>query len=140
MLSLFSKFSQLPTPILLLIIHASSGLCQSLQINQTISLSSSSLSSSTFSLPQSSSPLTISVALCSSPSRDGPRFFVTNNSAVNDPGPNTKDDVFEIEVGDNGIGSVTLEKLSNGGVFGVTLGSGTESFEVGVSDKGPYYE
>lgn len=140
----FSVLSRLPTSLLsLLIAQVSFALAQTQQlaINQSLSLDSKSLPNPPrFNIPSSSTPLYISVALCSSSIPGGPRFFVTNNSAIGDPGPTftIKDGVYEIQIGDNGIGNVTLEGLSNGGAFGVTLGSGSETFEVGLSDTGAF--
>lgn len=110
----------------------------SIALNQPLFFDTASLSSSTLSLPQSStSQLFVSVALCDAASDDNAsRFFVTNNSAVSDPGPNSAEsDVYEISVGSNGMGNFTLLGGS-GGVFGISAGSAEQRFEVGVSDTG----
>ena len=132
-----------PEALLLLILQTAFSLAQttSLTINQTLSLDTANLPSTTFSLPKSStSRLFVSVALCDAgpvgSSGDNARFFVTNNSAVSNPGPSsTESDVFEITLGQTGMGNVTLLG-SDGGIFSVTVGSATESFQVGVSDTG----
>ncbi|KAL5514095.1 hypothetical protein ACEPAG_2856 [Sanghuangporus baumii] len=132
-----------PEPLLFLILQAIPSFAQpdQLVINQSLPLDTVNLPITTFSLPQSStSQLTISVALCDTVPLDSngnnARFFATNNSAVNDPGPNsTESDVYEITLGDNGMGNVTL--LGNsGGTFSVSTGSSEQRIEVGVSDTG----
>ena len=132
-----------PEPLLLLIVQAITSFAQPnlLVINQSLPLDTLNLPSSTFALPQSpNSQLTISVALCDAAPLDSnannARFFATNNSAVNDPGPDsTESDVYEITLGSDGIGNITL--LGNvGGVFSVSVGGSQQRFEVGVSDAG----
>ncbi len=114
-----SRFLVLPRPLLFLLIHASICYAQSSQplvLNQPLNLVSNSLPSPpVFSIPSSSTPLTISIAFCETPQQDGPRFFVTNNTQINDPGPGSGADVFEVTVDENGIGSVTLENIGGGG-------------------------
>ncbi|THH03430.1 hypothetical protein EW145_g6263 [Phellinidium pouzarii] len=68
-------------------------------------------------------------------------FFVTNNTAVSNPGPgSTESDVFEIIIGQSGIGNIMMS-MTGGGVFAVDAGSSSQSFEVGVSDTGdPLHE
>lgn len=135
-----SKLLFLPQPLLLLLLNAgtlNAQQGQALVLNQALSLASNSLPSTpTFSIPASSTPLTVSIALCETPQQDGPRFFVTNDTQIDDPGPSSGGDVFEINVGDNGMGSITLENIGGGGVFAVTAGTSQLSFEVGLSDSG----
>jgi len=141
--SCLSRFLVLPRPLLFLLIHAGISYAQSSQplvLNQPLNLVSNSLPSPpVFSIPSSSTPLTISIAFCETPQQDGPRFFVTNNTQINDPGPGSGADVFEVTVDENGIGSVTLENMGSGGVFAVTAGTSPLSFEVGLSDSGPLH-
>ena len=131
-----------PKSLLLLLSQALVSLAQtnSIALNQTLFFDTANLASSTLSLPQSStSQLFISVALCdtgSSAGNNGARFFVTNNSAVSNPGPDSvESDVYEIAMGSNGMGNFTLLG-GNGGVFGISAGSSEQRFEVGVSDSG----
>ena len=114
----------------------------------------------TFTLPTSSSPLTISVAFCSTPSGDGddggsgtsaagtatrPRIFASNSSAVMSPRADDVNgvDVKELTVARNGTGWVRFDQASEGGVVVVDLGSTTSGtpemgFEIGVSDGGEW--
>lgn len=137
MLSL-QKLSLIPESLLLLILQASSALAQAqtLQLNQPLPLSSNS-ADTTFAIPSSSSPLAVSIALCSAfPTSGGPRFFITNNSAVSTPGAGGGVDVFEITTGQSGIGSMVLSGLDGGGKFAFEAGSETMSFQVGLSANG----
>lgn len=134
-----AKLSRIPESLLLLILHASLVLSQSqpLPINQTQSFLTAPTDNTTFVLPVSNSPLYVSLSLCSAPEQDGPRFFATNNSQISDPGlQTTGDDVFEITIDGAGFGSFSFEGASDGGAFGVKLGTGVESLEIGVSDTG----
>lgn len=134
-----AKLSSIPESLLLLILHASLALGQSqpLAINQTQSFLTAPTDNTTFALPKSNSPLYVSLSLCSAPEQDGPRFFVTNNSQISDPGSQTTgDDVFEITIDGAGFGSFSFEGAPDGGAFGVKLGTDVESLEIGVSDTG----
>lgn len=136
-----AKLSRIPESLLLLILHTSLVLGQSqpLPINQTQSFLTAPTDNTTFVLPKSSSPLYVSLSLCSAPEQDGPRFFVTNNSQISDPGSqSTGDDVFEITIDGAGFGSFSFEGAPDGGALGVKLGTGVESLEIGVSDTGMY--
>ncbi|KAH8113052.1 stretch-activated cation channel Mid1 [Phellopilus nigrolimitatus] len=141
-----SRLLLFPESLIFLVLYATAAFAQPqpLALNQSLLLSSSSLSSSTFSLPKSStSLLTVSVALCDAPANnnDGPRFFVTNNTAVSDPGPDSSEsDVFEIVLGGNGIGNFTMDVPNGGGVFAVDVEGAARIFEVGVTDSGPLHE
>ncbi|KIJ67288.1 hypothetical protein HYDPIDRAFT_173886 [Hydnomerulius pinastri MD-312] len=108
------------------------GVCyQALTLNSVTSFASSSLPSpALFGLP-SSSQLTVSVAICSSQASSA-RFFLTNSTSGNVPGPGGGRDVFEIPL-DNGYGQWT-GLASGGGLLSVdNIGQG--SFEVFVSDN-----
>lgn len=131
----------IPETLLVFVLQASFAASQTTQLplGQPVPLSSNNLPThAAFALPRSSLPLTISIALCSVPAANGPRFFATNNSAINLPGPDGGADVYEVAIGNNGIGNVTLYGLNNGGTFAVDAGSGQQEFEVGVSDSGKY--
>ena len=139
----FTRLLLAPEALLFLVLHAVSSLAQSntLALNQSLTLDTANLATSTFSLPRSStSRLFISVALCNGETSvsggNEPRFFVTNNSAVTNPGPSSTDsDVFEIIPGSDGIGNFTLQG-SSGGVFSIITGSARPVLEVGISDTG----
>ncbi|THH16036.1 hypothetical protein EW146_g4534 [Bondarzewia mesenterica] len=62
-----------------------------------------------FVLPDASfgKQLSISVALCTNSSAP-PRFFVTNSSDVSTPGPDNGQDVWELTLGTEGFGNLTL--------------------------------
>ena len=113
---------------------------ETLAINQTRTIDTSSLTSNTFRLPQTTtSELVVTIALCGNLS-DGTRFFVTNNTAIADPSASSgnTDDVFEIVVNGNGFGNFTLLG-DGGGMFAISKGSDDLSLEVGVSDGGMSY-
>lgn len=119
----------------------------SLQLNASLSLNSSALSSDSFALPPSAnSPSqarrTVSVALCSVQDFASPtRFFASNNSDVTSPGPQSaQSDVYELVVGENGYANLTLTFDGDGaggglgeGVFAVDV-AGQVIFEVGVTN------
>ncbi|KAI0275521.1 stretch-activated cation channel Mid1 [Russula aff. rugulosa BPL654] len=109
-----------------------------LSFNTPLSLSANNFSTSTstpllFSLP-SSSQLTVSVALCAAPSSNAPSVFVSNstNSQLV-PGPNGGSDVFEVTLGDLGLGNLTLDVSASTGLLAVYGGTTTDSLEIGVS-------
>ena len=79
--------------------------------------------------------LSISVALCSS-STSLPRFFVTNGTATDNPGPEGGEDVYEIRIS-NGYGTFTGD-FTAGGILAVD-NAGQIPFEVGISDGGPMH-
>ncbi|EJD00456.1 uncharacterized protein FOMMEDRAFT_142366 [Fomitiporia mediterranea MF3/22] len=143
----FTRLLLAPEPLLLLVLQVVSSLAQSntLVLNQSLTLDTANLATSTFSLPQSSTSwLFISVALCNGETLvsggNEPRFFVTNNSAVTNPGPSSTDsDVFEIIPGGNGMGNFTLHG-SSGGVFSITSGNARPILEVGISDTEPLHQ
>ncbi|KAI0942463.1 hypothetical protein AcW1_003091 [Taiwanofungus camphoratus] len=110
-----------------------------LALNNLRSISGSTLSNpATFSLPVSTSPLSISVALCSAQSSYPPRFFVANDSTTQ-PGPTElgQPNVFEIPL-ENGLGSWT-GRMDVIGILAIFNASQT-SLEVGVSNNGPIHE
>lgn len=111
----------------------------SLSLNVPLSLSGNNFSSSTpllFSLP-SSSQLAVSIALCTSPSSNPPRVFVSNSSDSQVvPGPNGGSDVFEVILGSLGLGNLTLDAGDTTGVLAVYGGTTSDSLEIGVSQGG----
>lgn len=101
---------------------------QTLSINAVTSFQSPNPPS--FTLP-SASQLTVSVALCSGNiGSSSIRFFVTNSSAVDDPGSNGGTDVHEIALYD-GYGNWT-GLFPTGGALAVE-NAGSMPFEIGVS-------
>jgi calcium channel MID1 len=111
----------------------------SLSLNTPLSLSGNNFSSPApllFSLP-SSSQLTISIALCASPSSSPPRVFVSNSSDSQvPPGPSGGLDVFEITLNSLGLGNLTLDAGDTTGVLAVYGGTTSDSLEIGVSQGG----
>jgi hypothetical protein len=112
-----------------------------LSLDSPLSLSATNFSNSTstpllFSLP-SSSQLTVSVALCATPSSNAPSIFVSNssNSQVI-PGPNGGSDVFEITPSGLGLGNLTLDTGGSTGLLAVYGGTESDSLEIGVSQGG----
>ncbi|KAI5119680.1 hypothetical protein M0805_009624 [Coniferiporia weirii] len=140
-----SKYLLLLLQALFVFVAIAFAQADSLTINGSLALTTTNLSSSTFELPEPSTAfLTVSVALCGAApaSGDATRFFVTNNTAVSNPGPDsTQDGVYEITVESAGVGSVVLDMTGGAGVFAVDAGGAAQSFEVGVSDTSePLYE
>lgn len=90
-----------------------------------------------FSLPSSSSEVTISLALCAAASSSPTLFFVSNSSDSQIvPGPNGGAGVFEVQIGSLGLGNFTLA-LSPGdtaGVLAVYGGSSSDNLEIGVTE------
>lgn len=89
-----------------------------------------------FSLPSSSSEVTISLALCASASTNPPRVFVSNSSDSQVvPGPNAGADVFGVQIGGLGLGNFTLglSSESTAGVLAVYGGASSDSLEIGVT-------
>ncbi|KAJ3932470.1 MAG: stretch-activated cation channel Mid1 [Lentinula lateritia] len=110
----------------------------SLSLNAILSLNSQDIPSPpSFSLPAAQN-LTITVAYCSSETVST-RFFVTNSTTVDDPGPDGGTDVYEITV-NQGLGTFSAPFL-DGGVLAIdgTL-SDDFSFEIAASDSGPMHE
>src|SRR5579863_3129842 len=74
----------------------------SLSFNTPVTLTGSNFTApQVFSLPSSSSQVTISLALCAAPSSSPPRVFVTNSSSSSQPvvpGPDGGTDVFEVTI------------------------------------------
>jgi calcium channel MID1 len=109
---------------------------QQLTINSFLSFTPASVPNPpTFAVPVSNS-LSISIAFCSDNSQSpNPRFFITNDSAVHNPGSSNvgTSDVFEIVVKD-GLG-VWTGSFNAGGLLGVE-DVNQMAFEVGVSDGG----
>lgn len=112
-----------------------------LSLDSPLDISAGNFSNSTstpllFSLP-SSSQLTVSVALCATPSSNAPRIFVSNssNSQVI-PGPNGGSDVFEITPSGLGLGNLTLDTSGSTGLLAVYGGTASDSLEIGVSQGG----
>ncbi|KAF8882264.1 stretch-activated Ca2+-permeable channel component-domain-containing protein [Infundibulicybe gibba] len=88
-----------------------------------------------FTIPASDTAgLTVSVALCSNDVP--PRFFVTNGSAVDVPGPNGGPNVFQVPLQD-GFGNWT-GVFPAGGVLAVD-GLGKTPFELGISGDDPIH-
>ncbi|KDQ58001.1 hypothetical protein JAAARDRAFT_193486 [Jaapia argillacea MUCL 33604] len=111
---------------------------QQLSLNSLSAFTASTVPSPpSFSLPSTSDALSISVALCSQPSSQPPRFFITNNSAISDPGPDGGTDVYEIILSD-GYGSWT-GLMGSGGVLAVE-DVGESTFEIGVATGGPLHQ
>ncbi|KAN0128026.1 Stretch-activated cation channel Mid1, partial [Lactarius tabidus] len=89
-----------------------------------------------FSLPPSSSQVTISLALCAAASSSPPLVFVSNSSDSQVvPGPNGGTDVFGVQIGSLGLGNFTLEPSSGStaGVLAVYGGTSSDSLEIGVT-------
>ncbi|KZT01898.1 uncharacterized protein LAESUDRAFT_662995 [Laetiporus sulphureus 93-53] len=128
------------TCILLCFIHAWLVLAQSqtLSLNQLYNFSATTSNPSTYTLPESSN-LTITVALCSYDTSNGPRFYLSNDSSVI-PSPDNvgQPNIYQIELGDEGIGNWT-GIMSSHGLLAVYNATQTP-FEVGVSDSGPIHE
>lgn len=115
-----------------------------LALDTPLSLSANNFSTSTstpllFALPPSSQ-LTISVALCASPSSNAPRVFVSNSTDSQlVPGPNGGSDVFEVTLGGLGLGNVTLDVVGDStGLLAVYGGTTSDNLEIGVSEGGMY--
>jgi calcium channel MID1 len=95
-----------------------------------------------FSLPSSSSQISISLALCAVASSNPPRIFATNSSSSSQPvvpGPNGGPDVFEVTITTLGLGDLTLDLPTGSaaaGVLAVYGGSTSDSLEIGVSQGG----
>ena len=94
-----------------------------------------------FSLPPSSSEITISLALCAAASSNPPLVFVSNSSDSQVvPGPNGGADAFGVQIGSLGLGNFILE-LSSGstaGLLAVYGGSSSDSLEIGVTQGSKY--
>lgn len=94
-----------------------------------------------FSLPSSSSQVTISLALCATASSSPPLVFVSNSSDSQVvPGPNGGADVFGVQIGSLGLGNFTLEPSSGStaGVLAVYGGTSSDSLEIGVTQGSEY--
>ncbi|CCL98468.1 uncharacterized protein FIBRA_00466 [Fibroporia radiculosa] len=111
---------------------------QQLSLNQLYNFSTTP-TSTTYSLPVSSSPLSVSVALCSSTTSNPPRFFVSNESGIT-PGPNNlgQANIYEIVLDADSLGSWT-GSMSVSGMLAV-YSSNQFPFEVGVSNNGPIHK
>ncbi|PCH34749.1 hypothetical protein WOLCODRAFT_19550 [Wolfiporia cocos MD-104 SS10] len=111
---------------------------QQLPLNQLQTFSSATANPATYALPVSPH-LSVSVALCSYKLSNSPRFFVSNKSSFV-PGPDDlgKPNVYEIDLGDGGLGSWTGAMNVSGtlAVYNATQ----VPFEVGVSDDGPIHQ
>lgn len=116
-----------------------------LTLNESLSLNTSTLTSSTFPLPASNGSTsrrrTISVALCNAQdSSSRTRFFATNNTAVSDPGPSSaQPDVYELIIQSDGIANVSLtfdgvNEIDSPGVVAVDAGTSSQAFELGMTD------
>ena len=87
-----------------------------------------------FSLPTSSSNVSVSVALCAAVS-SAPRFFLSNDSSIQDPS--------EDDLGDPSVREILLNEgygewtgpFSGGGYLAVS-NAAQVPFEIGVSDDG----
>ncbi|OCH89949.1 hypothetical protein OBBRIDRAFT_777729 [Obba rivulosa] len=93
----------------------------------------------TFSLPTSGN-LSVSIALCSSQATSLPRFFLTNDSSISQPGPSDlgQPNVYEIFLDDFGLGNWTGPVNSQGVLAVSNIGQST--FEVGVSNSAPLHQ
>ena len=94
-----------------------------------------------FSLPSSSSQVTISLALCAAASSSPPLVFVSNSSDSQVvPGPNGGADVFGVQIGSLGLGNFTLEPSSGStvGLLAVYGGTSSDSLEIGVTQGSEY--
>ncbi|EIN04121.1 hypothetical protein PUNSTDRAFT_138851 [Punctularia strigosozonata HHB-11173 SS5] len=94
-------------------------------------------STPTFSFP-ASSQLSVSVALCSNAS-DPPRFFITNNTALDGPtvASGSGSNIWEITLKD-GYGNWTGPALDGGMIAGNNLGD--LRFQIALSRDGPAHE
>lgn len=92
--------------------------------------------SAVFQLPNSTSNVTVSVALCSATTA-APQFFLSNDTSITQPGPDdvSEKGVFQLTLTD-GWGEWT-GRLPDGGFLAVSgSGSAQVPFEIGVSDDG----
>ncbi|EMD35802.1 hypothetical protein CERSUDRAFT_115744 [Gelatoporia subvermispora B] len=138
---MFSRATILP-PSLLCLIQAYFVLAQQSQLvlNQLQQFSASTLPNPpTFSLPTSAN-LSISIALCSNQTTNVPRFFVTNDSSIPQPGSNNlgQPNVYEIIPNEFGLGNWS-GPVSSGGAFSVS-NIGQAAFEIGASNSGPMHQ
>ncbi|KAH9032281.1 stretch-activated Ca2+-permeable channel component-domain-containing protein [Lactarius pseudohatsudake] len=95
-----------------------------------------------FSLPSSSSEVTISLALCVAASTNPPHVFVSNSSDPQVvPGSNGGADVFGVQIGSLGLGNFTLglSSESTAGVLAVYGGASSDSLEIGVTQATPLH-
>ncbi|KAI0050150.1 hypothetical protein FA95DRAFT_1487893 [Auriscalpium vulgare] len=120
---------------------------RALLLNTPLALAAANFSSTSTPLlfalpdpPSSSSPLTVSIALCSAASSAAPRFFITNDSQVAVPGPGGGTDVWELVVDSGGLANVTMTMDGGAGKLAVWGGGASDSVEIGASDSGPLHE
>ncbi len=107
---------------------------QKLSLDTTVDLNTNNLPNPpTFTVPSSSGPLIISVALCAA-SDHPPRFFVTNDTAISQPTLSDVDNAntYEVVVGSEGFGSRALV-FTDGGTISVVKDSTATPFEIVVS-------
>ena len=116
-----------------------------LAFNSPVALSGRNFSTTSspvlFSLPSSSSQVTISLALCAAASSNPPLVFVSNSSDSQVvPGPNGGADVFGVQIGSLGLGNFTLEpsSRSTAGLLAIYGGTSSDSVEIGVTQGSEY--
>jgi hypothetical protein len=112
----------------------------SLTLNNVLQLANTTSSSSApllLSLPSTSSLLSVSIALCASASSSGLSFFVTNSSTVSTPGPGGGTDVFQLDLGDDGVGNWTGVMTESGKLAVYSLAA-TDSMQIAASDNGAF--
>ena len=107
---------------------------QKLSLDTTVGFNSNNLPNPpTFTVPSTTGPLIVSVALCAA-SDHPPRFFVTNDTTLSQPSPSDVDNLntYEILVGSEGFGSRALV-FNDGGTISVAKDSTATPFEMVVS-------
>ncbi|THV06242.1 hypothetical protein K435DRAFT_711798 [Dendrothele bispora CBS 962.96] len=112
---------------------------QQISLNSVSSFNTQSLPGTSFQLPRADN-LSVSVALCSgNKGSSSTRFFLTNASTVDDPGPEGGTDVFELNMKD-GLG-VFSGIFTNGGILAIDKEDNERlSFQIAASDNGPLHE
>ncbi|KAI0698032.1 stretch-activated Ca2+-permeable channel component-domain-containing protein [Cytidiella melzeri] len=129
----------LPLSLLLLLqtqlIHAQ----QPLSVDKLYNFTTNSLPNPpVFSLPAAHVNLSVSVALCASIASP-PRFFLSNDTAITNPGLGDVEDgrAFEINL-QNGFG--VWSGIVNDGGFLAVSGSVEVPIELGISQNGPFHD
>ncbi|KAK7472238.1 stretch-activated cation channel mid1 [Stygiomarasmius scandens] len=127
---------------LICLVNAALVLAQSRQrisLNSPSSFDTQNLTGTSFLLPRADI-LSVSVALCSGNlGSSTTRFFVTNASTTDDPGPEGGIDVFELNM-ENGLG-VFQGVFTDGGILAVDNEDNEDlSFQIGASNNGPLHE
>ncbi|PIL34269.1 transporter [Ganoderma sinense ZZ0214-1] len=107
---------------------------QKLSLDTTVALNSNNLPNPpSFTVPSTTGPLIISVALCAT-SDHPPRFFVTNDTSLSLPSSSNVDNLntLEIVLGSEGFGSRALV-FKDGGTVSILKDSTPTPFEMVVS-------